>query len=216
MINNLLILGDSYSTFYKNIPEGYSAYYYPYMVDEKCPVRMMSLEETWWRRFIDRTGANLVRNDSWSGTTIGYTGYNNSDCSNTHSFIYRYRRLCNEGFFKDNKIDTVIVFGGTNDSWANAPLGEAKLSDFSEEELYSVFPAINYLMSKLKSDLPEARIVFISNCDIKPEIRDCMKNSAEYYGVEFVSVSGIDKMHGHPTPKGMAQICEQVALALGE
>ena len=215
MINNLLILGDSYSTFYKNIPEGYAAYYFPYMVDEKCPVRMMRLEETWWRRFIEKTDANLIRNDSWSGTTICYTGYNNTDCSNTHSFIYRYRRLCNEGFFNENKIDTVIVFGGTNDSWANAPLGEAKLSDFTEDELFSVFPAISYLMSRLKEDIPDARIIFIANCDIKPEIREFMKSAAEHFEIDFVSLSGRDKLNGHPTPLGMEQICEQVLSVVG-
>ena len=216
MINNLFILGDSYSTFQKNIPEGYSSYYYPYLVDEKTPVRTMQLDETWWRRFIEKTGAALVRNDSWSGTTICYTGYNGVDCSTTHSFIYRYRRLVESGFFKENKVDTVIVFGGTNDSWANAPLGEVKLSDWTEGDLYSVFPAITYLMNALRTDLPEARIIFVANCDIKTEIAECMQKAGEHFGATVVRLSGITKQNGHPTPIGMQEICEQIIAAIGE
>lgn len=216
MINNLLILGDSYSTFEKQIPQGYSSYYYPRMVDPEKPVRKMELDETWWRRFMKRTGANLVLNDSWSGTTICHTGYNNADCSKTHSFIFRYRRLYDEGFFEKNKIDTVIVFGGTNDNWAKAPIGELTFSDWKEEDLFSVFPAIGYLMYRLRTDIPAARIIFIANCDLNGEIVECMKRSGEHFGVEVVTLSGIEKQLGHPTPKGMEQICDQLISALGE
>ena len=215
MINNLLIFGDSYSTFEKNIPEGYAVYYYPTVIDPQNPVRTMTLDETWWRRFIKRTDANLIRNDSWSGSTICYTGYN-GDCSGTSSFIYRYRRLCKEGFFDKNKIDTVIVFGGTNDSWVPAPLGEAKLADWTEDDLACALPAITYFMSKLKSDLPKSRIVFIANCDINAEIVNCMKLAGEHFGVEVVELSGIEKINGHPTPRGMEQICDRVISSLGE
>lgn len=213
MINNLVIFGDSYSTYEGSIPEGYAPYYAPNGTLPDHPVSKMRLDQTWWRRMIEEDGANLILNNSWSGSTVSYTGYN-GDCSSTSSFICRYRKLKEDNFFTLNKIDTVIVFGGTNDSWVPAPLGEIKLSGIGESELFCVRPAICYLMSVLKNDLPEARIVFIANCDIKQEIIDCIKLAGEHFGIEVVELCGIDKQCGHPTPLGMEQICDQVLSAL--
>ncbi len=215
MIGNLMILGDSYSTFTGHIPEGYVTYYTA--PDGYCVghVSRMQLEETWWQRFIKATGADLVLNNSWSGSTICYTGYE-GDCSTTSSFIYRYRQLKAEGFFEKNRLDTLIVFGGTNDSWVPSPLGEVKLEGVEESDLVCARPAICYLMGCLKRDLPDTRIVFIANCDISEEIVDCIKLAAEHFGVEVVELHGIDKQDSHPTPLGMEQICEQVVLGLGE
>lgn len=211
MIKNFMIFGDSYSTYYGYIPKGYAFYYskdgrFP---EKEYDVTKMELDETWWRRVINSTGANLVLNNSWSGSTICYTGYN-GDCSKTSSFICRYRKLLESGFFKENKIDTVLVFGGTNDSWANAPLGEFKLSDIAEEDLYCVLPAISYFAKTLRTDLPDARVVFIANCGIKEEIVSAIEKASELFGVETVVLHNVDKYDGHPTVKGMQQIAEQV------
>ena len=158
---------------------------------------------------MERTDATLVLNDSWSGSTIGYTGYE-GDCSADSSFIYRYRQLVKKGFFFENEIDTIFVFGGTNDSWSNAPLGAEKYADFREDELFNVLPAICYFMTTLKHEHPNTRVVFIGNCDIKREILDCMKHVAQQLSVDFVALHDIDKINGHPTVLGMTQICEQV------
>ena len=209
MLGNFVIFGDSYSTYIGNIPEGYAAYYATVQLNGAHPVGIMDLEDTWWRRMLKATGATLVRNDSWSGSTISYTGYH-GDCSATSSFIKRFRNLKADGFFKNNKIDTVIVFGGTNDSWVPSPLGEIKLSGWEESDLFSVRPAISYLMSNLKTELPDAHIIFIANTNIKDEIVDCIKLSAEHYGVDVVELHDITKEDGHPTSLGMSQICEQI------
>lgn len=215
MINNFMIFGDSYSTYEGYIPTGYPFYYskngrFP---EKERDVTKMELEETWWRRLAEKTGANPVLNNSWSGSTICYTGYS-GDCSKTSSFIYRYRKLLESGFFKENQIDTVFVFGGTNDSWADAPLGEFKLSNIAEEDLYCVLPAISYFAKTLREDLPDARIVFIANCDIKTEIISAIKAAGECFRVEFVELSCIDKLEGHPTPKGMEEIAEQIIASM--
>lgn len=215
MIGNLIIFGDSYSTYKGHIPEGYAFYYFPEPAPSGQEVMNMQLDETWWKRFVKHTGANLVRNDSWSGSTICYTGYE-GDCSTTSSFIYRYRQLRNIDFFEKNKIDTVIVFGGTNDSWCPAELGERKLCGQTEEDLYFVLPAISHIMGSMKADMPNTRIVYIANCDIDSAIIDCMKDEGARLGIEVVELSGVDKQLDHPTVRGMCEICEQVLVALGE
>lgn len=209
MKHKLLIIGDSYSTYKGMIPDGYAYYYAPEIVLPHAPVTKMELDDTWWIKFIRTTGVELVLNNSWSGSTVSYTG-REGDCSRTSSYVFRYRQLLEKGFFKENDIDTVIVFGGTNDSWIDAPLGEVKYGDFEESELYAVRPAICYLMGKIKADLPKARILFVANSDIKEEIINCIKDAGEHYGVDTVALHDIRKESGHPTPLGMTDICEQV------
>ena len=160
------------------------------------------------------TGAELVRNDSWSGSPLSFTGWP-GDCSTTSSFIYRYEKLSESGFFKENEVDTIFVFGGTNDSWCGAPLGEEKYSDFERDDLFNVLPAICYFMGRLKADHPDKRIVFIANCGIKDEVIDCMAKAADRLGAECIKLHDIDKMAGHPTVLGMEQICDQVIGKLG-
>lgn len=209
MINNLLIFGDSYSTHKNHIPDDYDFYYCDEGGDWGEPVTKMLAEQTWWGHLLKNTDAKLIRNDSWSGSAIGYTGYA-GDCSETSSFICRYHKLLESGFFKENAIDTILVFGGTNDSWCGAPLGEEMYSDWQKEDLFSALPAICYFMTKLKQNHPDARLVFIANCDIKTEIVQCIRNASKRLGVEFVELKGIDKLTRHPTILGMQQIYEQI------
>ncbi|MBQ8248389.1 MAG: hypothetical protein IJY93_00700 [Clostridia bacterium] len=203
----IMIFGDSYSTYEGHIPEGYAVYYSGHR--EKEP-DVSSVNKTWWGRLLEATSSTLVQNNSWSGSTIGYTGYNNEDCAGSSSFIYRFRKLKNEGFFENNKIDTLFVFGGTNDSWSGAPLGVLKYENIEESDLYFVLPAIAHFAEQLTETLPDTKIVFIANCDIKSAITDAMKSVCERYGLVFVALSDIDKLNGHPTELGMEQICEQV------
>ena len=209
MIKNFMIFGDSYSTHKDVIPEGYAHYYCTGGRSEKEPVTNMRPEETWWGRFMAKTGANLVHNNSWSGSTVCFKGWS-GDCSTTSSFIYRYEKLTESGFFEKNEIDTIFVLGTTNDSWIGVPLGEEKYSDFKREEFYNVLPALCYFMTKLREDHPDKRIVMIANCGIKPEIVDCMRNGSERLGLDFVELHDIDKMSGHPTVIGMDQISDRI------
>lgn len=215
MIGRFVIFGDSYSTHKDHIPKGYAHYYCDEGRAPDQPVTRMTAAQTWWGRLIEKTGATLVLNDSWSGSTIGYTGYA-GDCSSSSSFIYRYRRLWETGFFKENPVDTIFVFGGTNDSWSNAPLGAEQYSDFSESDLYNVINAICYFMITLKTNHPGTRVVFIANCGIKNEILDAMRSASQRTGVELVELCDIDKIAAHPTARGMKEICYQVIANLGE
>jgi len=205
-IGNLYILGDSYSTFRGYIPPTHGPWYKP--IKQDC-TDVTDVEETWWKIVLNNTDSNLVLNDSWSGTTICHTGYNAGDASN-RSFVTRFDKLTEEGFFNENKIDTVFLFGGTNDSWANAPLGEMKHSDWTKEDLYKVLPAIGYLFHKIAATLKGARIITIINTDLKPEITNALIETSKLYNFDYLQLESIDKMNGHPCITGMAQIAEQV------
>lgn len=208
-LKNCIIFGDSYSTFAGYIPQGYAVYYSSAECDNTDVRRV---EETWWHRLCGSLDLHLVRNDSWSGSTLCNTGYN-GDCSKTSSFIYRLEKLESENFFRDNEIDTVFIFGCTNDSWANAPLGENRMAQ-SKEELFSVCPAIWYFLGRLKEILPEANIVFLINTELKPQIGDAVQAASEHFGTSYIRLQYIDKRCGHPTIQGMKDIADQVEAFL--
>ena len=213
MKNNTLIFGDSYSTFKGFVPDGYGVYYSD---SEHSETDVTQVSQTWWHQVINEANLNLILNNSWTGSTIGYTGYDNVDCSKSSSFIFRLKQLTSNGFFEKNQIHKVFVFGGTNDSWSNAPLGEIKYSDWADDELYSVLPAVCYFLNLLKKTLPQAQIYCLINTEIKPEIISCMKGACEQYGIIPVTFDRIDKQCGHPTIEGMKAIKDGVLNALNK
>ena len=64
--------------------------------------------------FIHEHGFSWNVNNSYSGSTVCHTGYEKADYSD-RSFITRIHNL--------GTPDIILVFGGTNDSWAGAPIG---------------------------------------------------------------------------------------------
>lgn len=209
-LGNVFILGDSYSTFRGLIPQGYATYYGSDLHPESG---VLDVSQTWWQRLIDKTDGKLILNSSWSGTTICNTGYNGDDCSD-RSFIARLDKLIENGFFKENCIDTFILFGGTNDNWAGSPIGKVMYSDWQPQDLYSVFPALCYLLDRVKTNLPQTRIIAVLNTELKSEIVSGFNTVCGKYGVDLIELCDIEKVGGHPTAKGMENICEQILKAL--
>jgi len=208
-IGNVMIIGDSYSTFIGCLPEGYLHWYFP----GKDTTNVHDVAQTWWKGLLDSTQSHLVRNDSWSGTTIGNTGYDGEDVS-ARSFIGRFDRLAAEGFFRENQIDTLFIFGGTNDSWSNAPVGELQYEDWAKADLYRVLPAFCYLLNRVKDTLPDTRVICLFNTELKEEITGGFATACEHYGVEYIQLQDVSKMNGHPDLTGMTAIKEQTLTYL--
>ena len=207
-IGNVFILGDSYSTFegYVDASRG-CGIWYPKGGKEETDVK--AVEETWWHQVLEKTDSSLILNSSSSGTTICNTTYGGAYCPK-YSFIGRLDRLLEEGFFKDKKIDTFIVFGGTNDNWSNAPIGSLQYEGWTEEDKKEALPAICYLFDRIKNNFPDTRVIKILNTELKEEINEGYKKAADKYGVEFLALENIDKLTGHPSVKGMASIAKQL------
>ena len=209
------ILGDSYSTYGGWIPSGYSCWYGLDGVDGKNKQNnnVSSVKETWWWKLCYECRAVLLINSSYSGSTICNTGYNNKDAKSS-SFITRMKKdLCNESI---NVMfpDIIIVFGGTNDSWANAPIGVLKFEDWTDSDLKQVLPAICYMFDYLKNYYPGSRIINITNCDIKSSIIKGFEIVCNYYNIDNVILSSFSKQGGHPTVSGMESIKNDVVKYL--
>ena len=216
LFGNVFILGDSYSTFEGYIPEKNVFYY-----NENGPYYLIShpemnraendvckAEQTWWYDISTSLGT-LAVNDSWSATTICNTGYNGADNKDI-SFVARLDKRIAEGYFEKNKIDTVFLFGGTNDSWADAPLGNKVYADWTDEDLYCVLPAFSYLVNRLVSNVPDAKIYCIINFSLKDEIADFYEEVCNQNGVGAIRLGQLDTVYDHPTVIGMAQIKEYI------
>ncbi len=213
MMKNAIIFGDSYSTFKGYVPEGYICYYSENMRPETDVTRV---EETWWYQVVKEAGLNLIMNNSWSGSPICYTGYDNADCSETSSFICRFKKLKDEGFFEKNRVDTVFIFGGTNDNWCGAQLGEAKWENIEKEDLYSVLPAVYLFLRLVRETLPEAEIYCLINTELKDELTEALLNASERNGITPIRFKEIGKNCGHPTIKGMKDIKNAVLEVMGK
>ncbi len=210
-MKNILICGDSYSTFLGYIPDRNAPYYYT----DGGDTDVRDVKETWWHQVAEARGANIVLNDSWSGSTIGFTGYEGDDFRH-FSFITRWEELVEHGFIAKNKIDTVLIFGGTNDSWSDAPLGEMQYENWTQADCYRVLPAICRYAKMVGDTLPDADVLFMINCEIKEEVAAALEAAAARNGCRSVRLCDVDKICGHPSVKGMAQIAEQVLAVLPE
>lgn len=199
------VLGDSYSTFEGLIsPTSNACWYFKDHTAGKTN-DVKSSEQTWWKIFESQSGYKLETNNSYSGATICCTGYRKEDYSD-RSFISRMFNLGNP--------DLILVFGATNDSWSNAPIGEYKYDGWTKQDLYSYRPALSYMISQMKMMYPKARIVFVLNSDLRDSIDASTKEICAHYSIEVLELVNVDKMDGHPSIAGMKQIADQISTYL--
>ena len=192
---NILIFGDSYSSYIGTIPDGYRVYYNGSNI-------LYSQEQMWWSLLVDERGGNIVRNDSSSGSTINTAGY--------HSFIGRLDKLYSDGFFTNNRIDYVFVLGGTNDN-SSTNLGEEMFSGWTSDNLKQVLPAIGYFFVRLREILPDAEIYgLINKPKLKTEIQTAITNVCNYINGKVVKLNNIALESSHPTELGMMAIKDQI------
>ncbi len=207
MKNNVCIMGDSYSTYEGYIPKGYRFYY----SDERKEKPIVGgVEKTWWRILANENNLNVICNDSFSGSTICNTVRETFTIET--SFVSRLDKYIAENFFAENKINTMLIFGGTNDSWIGAPVGNLIYSDWTDDALKCVLPAFCYLISRAKEVVEE--VIVIINTDLKQEITEGFVEACEKNEINYLRLKEIDKENGHPTELGMKQISEQVAALL--
>lgn len=205
------IIGDSYSAYTGWIPEGYNSYYGNDEMDTHKSVT--SPAHMWWHILSSQLKMSLINNGSWAGTTICTTGYSGADYTKS-AFVTRVKSLFGENNTTAVKPDIIFVFGGTNDDWANSPIGELKYSDWTTDDLKSVLPAFCYLLDYIKLYNPHATIINVVNEGMDTNIATGMETACEYYGAVNIELTGIDKLGGRPSATGQATIADEIMTVL--
>lgn len=198
------ILGDSYSTFEGCVSPKWNEVWY-FNTPKLDKTDLTDPAQTWWHILLENEDYVLEKNNSYSGSTICTTGYNGADFSD-RSFISRMYNLGNP--------DLILIFGATNDSWANAPVGEFKWEEWTKEDLKSFRPALAYFLHGITSLYPESKILYMVNDGLKDEVTSSIIEACRRYGVPYLELQGIDKTAGHPNVHGMQQIADQLNAAL--
>ena len=194
------ILGDSYSTYEDFVtPSTNELWYYAKNSDQKTDVK--DVRQTWWHQLIKENGWRLAVNNSYSGATISYTGYDGNDYS-PRSFNTRMDNL--------GQPDIIFIFGATNDSWAGSPIGDFKYEGIKKADLYEFRPALAHMLRWMTDRYVNTEIYFILNTELKDEINTSVKTICAHYGVPVITLTEVDKISGHPSVKGMRQIADQV------
>jgi len=193
------VLGDSYSTFDGYItPSTNETWYYQ---GNRGNNDVSDVTQTWWWQFINNNGLRLCVNNSWSGATIGYYGYDGNDYS-ARSFITRSDNL--------GCPDVILIFGGTNDSWAGAPIGAYKYDKLRRDDYFFYRPALAHLLEHMKKRYPNVELVFMINSELSDDVTESTKTICDHYGVHWILLHDIDKQSGHPSQKGMKAIATQL------
>jgi hypothetical protein len=194
------VLGDSYSTYENFVtPSTNELWYYAQNGEAKTDVK--NVRQTWWHQVIKENGWRLCVNNSYSGATISYSGYDGNDYRD-RSFNTRMDNL--------GQPDIIFVFGATNDSWAGSPIGEYKYENITYGDLYQFRPALARMLQWMTDRYLNTEIYFLLNDDLRDEIDESVKTICAHYGVPVIELVGIDKLSGHPSVKGMRQIADQV------
>ena len=194
------VLGDSYSTYENFVtPSTNELWYYAKNGEGKTDVQ--NVRQTWWHQVISENGWRLCVNNSYSGATISYSGYDGNDYS-ARSFNTRMDNI--------GQPDIIFVFGATNDSWAGSPIGEYKYEGITLADLYDFRPALARMLQWMTDRYINTEIYFILNDGLREEIDESVKTICAHYHVPVIELQSIDKISGHPSVKGMRQIADQV------
>ncbi len=141
-------LGDSITTFRGHIPNGYAAYY--------PSGDIQSVEQTWWYQLVNETGMQLVRNASWSGSTV--TGNSSSTTSAAAG--------CSTARINDlasaDKPEIIVIYIGINDFALSShrELGnyDGSTAIPSEGNITTFSEAYGLMVSKVLKTYPKARV----------------------------------------------------------
>lgn len=203
------VLGDSYSTFAGMVNPDTNYIWYDSAQVNRGGTDVSDASQMWWSILADSLGMKLVQNNSFSGSTIGYHGYDDDkdgqpDDYSDRAFITRMTNLVPS--------DYILIFGGTNDSWSHAPAGT--YGEFGRDSLYTFRPAMEMLLKGLRAAQPETQILVIINSELRHEITGSEQALADKYGIPYVLLYDVDKHWGHPTRAGQRAIAHQVICAL--
>ena len=214
------ILGDSISTFngYSNDASinttiGVNAYRYDVGETEGKPGSFCLLESvsnTWWMDIANRTGMNLLVNNSWAGAQV-FGGMTSDGRIIPAAYLDRCVQLHDDTLENNpNTVeiqpDVIFVYMGINDyNFNRSAVGEGEVdyaglikSDGSYAEPEHFGEAYGIMLHKMKTAYPDAHIFVMTllpenlysiDMDAWRKHNDYIRSAAEAYGVHVIDLA---------------------------
>ncbi len=219
------VVGDSISTLNGYIPDGYALYYDR---DNMARAGIESKDDTWWGQIILRLGGELLKNNSWSGSTVSYHAE-----FTPGSFAYLDSRMSRLGD-GEKKPDVVMIYMGVNDWASGTPIrkkdggpeeesftGSYKImlerikEHYPEAEIWCIAPAVSTLRGDPNFDFP----YYLGGIHLR-EYAEAIKEVAEEEGCIFVDANRnkilVDALDGiHPDKNGMKTLADEILSKRG-
>lgn len=190
----IAIIGDSISTYQDYIPKGYPSFY-PYPTAD-----VFDVNQTWWMQSINKLGAKLFVNNSYSGSCVATGG------SSATSTDARLSTLV----IGNEKPDVIIIYMGSNDCASSfVDLG-------SFRSYYKV------MIRKVQKLCPNSEIVvctlptsiFYSSANQKDYndaiLESAVENQLKVIHLDEINTSDYLVDTAHPKKAGMSLIAEKV------
>ena len=141
------VLGDSISTLDGYSEPPYSAFY---SGEKKFEAGVYTPEDTWWGKVINALGAQLLVNNSISGSLVS-----DHPCCNIPSYGCSDERT--SALMRGDILpDVIMVFMGTNDWGYGVRLKAENDAESSDRCVFSV--AYSLMLQKLRKNYPDAEI----------------------------------------------------------
>ncbi len=216
-------LGDSITTYEGYLPKGYPSFY---SRPDSYITNIYGYKDTWWGQVLEHFGAQLLVNNSWSGSCV---------CKAPSCEIESYGcsdARCGGLGYDGISPHHIIVFLGSNDRGKGYPLTSEDKSDLSViENAYAV------MLDKIKINYPSAEVwccTFpITTCSREPYFEfpktqmgipmesygECIKSVAKAKNCRIIDLWDktklCDTLEGlHPNYNGMTMIAEKVIEAV--
>lgn len=212
------ILGDSISTYTGMNPKGYSVYFDEY---GSAANGLKSVSDTWWSQVLDAMDADILVNDSFSGSLVSGLRFPAACCAR------RTGNLAWEGADPD----LILVYIGINDFGYCAPVRPSSSIQIDDRRFF--LPAYTAMLHNLRVNYPNATIVCgtIMRTNVLsydswtfPELNqaetslkvydDAIREAAAVEGALVVDLARCGETYEtldgvHPTVRGHAKLAEQ-------
>lgn len=141
-MKQISIIGDSISTYYGFVPDGYKVYYNEEIALEN---QLTSVDDTWWKIVCKHLGAEICVNNSYSGSRVSGNGF---PCASSDE---RTSSLHTEGATPD----LILLYIGANDFGRGIGIKENPF--FYKEAIF--YDAYKEMLQKIMHNYPDSQIV---------------------------------------------------------
>lgn len=208
------VLGDSFTSYEGTVDPDTNFIWSPFVT-----IGVTSPDSMWFKKVETWAAWTLDMNNSFSGSHITNT-YDYAPDGVIYSKASYIRRMDNLG-----TPDVIFIFGGTNDIYHRVPVGEYVYSNWTDEQLCTLRPALAYMLDNMKKLYPKSKIYLmvdmelcINDNTIDDAVRqayiESMHTVAGHYNVSCIDIYGIQKSHWHPNLEGQDCIAKAVFEAI--